>query len=111
MNEIDQYIASFSAEQQIVLNKMRAMVHEAAPLASEKISWAMPTFYFQGNIAHFAMNKAHIGLYPGPAAVEHFQEQLKPYKHSKGSIQFPLTKELPKELIQEIVRFNYNRSK
>ncbi|MDF2568174.1 MAG: hypothetical protein K0R90_1630 [Oscillospiraceae bacterium] len=105
MNEIDQYIAQYSEELQEKLQEIRQVIREAAPEASEKISWQMPTFYLNGNLVHFAMNKAHLGLYPGASGVEHFESELGDYKHSKGTIQFPLNKPLPKELITKIVQF------
>jgi uncharacterized protein YdhG (YjbR/CyaY superfamily) len=105
MNEIDQYITKYSIELQEKLQEIRRVIGEAAPLASEKISWQMPTFYLNGNLVHFAMNKAHIGFYPGASGVEHFESELGEYKHSKGAIQFPLKKPLPKELITKIVKF------
>lgn len=40
----------------------------------------MPTYWKGHNIVHFAASKKHIGLYPGPAAVEEFAEALKGYK-------------------------------
>lgn len=105
MNEIEEYIAQYPEELQEKLRIMRTLISEAAPDASEKISWRMPTFYLNGNLVHFAMHKTHIGFYPSPSGIENFKEQLKGYKTSKGAIQFPLDQPLPKELIQEIVKF------
>lgn len=51
--------------------------------------------------------KKHVGLYPGPEAVERFHEQLKDYKTSKGTIQLPYDKAHPLELIAEIARWCY----
>lgn len=64
----------------------------------------MPTYWKDHNIIHFAAQKKHIGLYPGPEAVEFFSEKLKQggLKFSKGSIQIPYSKELPLKLISEI---------
>lgn len=105
MNVIDEYMLQFPIEKQEVMQLMRAYIKETAPEASEKISWGMPTFYLHGNLVHFAMNKAHIGFYPGEHGVSYFEDRLTSYKHSKGAIQFPLDKPLPKELIQDIVAF------
>lgn len=105
MDEIEAYISQFSQEQQIKLREIRAIIKEAAPQAREKISWKMPTFYLNGNLVHFAMQKAHVGFYPGASGVEYFESQLGEYKHSKGAIQFPMSKQLPKELIEKIVKF------
>lgn len=105
MNVIDEYILQYPPEKQEKLHEIRQVIKEAAPEAQEKISWRMPTFYLNGNLVHFAMHKAHIGFYPGASGVEHFQNKLDGYQHSKGAIQFPLSEPLPRELITEIVRF------
>ena len=68
----------------------------------EKISWSMPTYWKGRNLIQFAASKRHIGLYPGPEAVEAFADSLKDYKTSKGAIQLPYSKPLPLELIAEI---------
>ncbi len=102
---IDEYIAQFSPEIQAIMQTVRKAIHEAAPLATEKISWQMPTFYHYGNLIHFAGNKSHLGIYPGASGVEHFAAELTEYKTSKGAIQFPYAKPLPIELIQTITKY------
>jgi uncharacterized protein YdhG (YjbR/CyaY superfamily) len=87
------------------MQTVRQAIREAAPQATEKISWQMPTFYLHGNLVHFAGNKSHLGLYPGASGVEHFLPELTEYKTSKGAIQFPYTKPMPIELIQRIAKF------
>lgn len=105
MNDIDKYISQYPAEQQVKLQEIRKIIQESAPMAEEKISWQMPTYYLNGNLVHFAVHKTHIGLYPGPSGVESFKDRLRDYKYSKGAIQFPLKQELPKQLIIDIVKF------
>lgn len=107
---IDEYIESFPTEIQEILNNMRAIIKEAAPSATEKISWQMPTFYLNGNLVHFAAHKNHIGFYPGASGVEAFLSVLGEYKCSKGAIQFPIDKPLPVELICKIVRFRVSEN-
>ena len=102
---IDEYIAGFPPEIQEKLEKIRATIQKAAPKAEEAISYMIPTFKLYGNLVHFAAFKAHIGFYPTPSGTEAFQAQLTPYKHAKGSIQFPLDEPLPLDLIRAIVRF------
>ena len=58
------------------------------------------------NIVHFAASKKHIGLYPGPAAVEEFAEALKGYKTDKGTIRIPYG-EVDAELIKRIALWCY----
>ena len=66
----------------------------------------MPTYWKGHNIVHFAASKKHIGLYPGPVAVEEFAEVLKGYKTDKGTIRIPYGK-VDAELIKKIVLWCY----
>ncbi|CQR54808.1 iron chaperone [Paenibacillus riograndensis] len=102
---IDDYITQAPPEIREKLEAVRKVIHEAAPEAEEKISYQMPTFFLHGNLVHFAAFKKHIGLYPAPSGIEAFQEELAQYKGAKGSVQFPLDKPLPLDLISRIVKF------
>lgn len=102
---IDEYILQFPPEIQEILEKLRKVIKEAAPEAEEKISYQMPTFVLHGNLIHFAAFKNHIGLYPTPSGIDNFKNELAEYKGAKGSIQFPLKKPMPYELISKIVKF------
>ena len=104
-HNIDEYIRQFPSEIQDMLQKIREIVHEAAPEATEKISYQMPTFYMNGNLVHFAAFKKHIGFYPTPSGTEQFRKELSVYKGAKGSVQFPLNQPIPYELIRRIVEF------
>jgi uncharacterized protein YdhG (YjbR/CyaY superfamily) len=103
---IDDYIAGFPPEIQQVLEELRSLIRAAAPGATETISYAIPTFDLNGkHLVHFAGYAGHIGLYPAPSGLEAFQEELKPYRSGKGSVQFPLDRPLPTDLIRRIVEF------
>ncbi len=104
-SNIDEYLQQFPIDIQKEMGKLREVIKEAAPQATEKISYQMPTFYLYGNLVHFAVFKNHVGLYPGASGIEMFLPKLKDYKTSKGTIQFPLDKPIPYDLISEIVRF------
>lgn len=104
-NNIDEYILQFPSEVQEILRSLRKIIKEEAPEAEERMSWQMPTFYLQGNLVHFAAHKKHIGFYPAPSGIEAFKEQLSEYKGAKGSVQFPLDKPMPYDVIREIVKF------
>ncbi|PKN94883.1 MAG: hypothetical protein CVU44_03500 [Chloroflexi bacterium HGW-Chloroflexi-6] len=102
---IDEYIANFPKDIQEILEKIRAVVKAAAPGAEEKISYQMPTFFLNGNLVHFAAFKKHIGLYPTPSGITEFNDELSAYVKAKGSIQFPLDKPIPYDLIGKITTF------
>ncbi|HSW57929.1 MAG TPA: DUF1801 domain-containing protein [Dehalococcoidales bacterium] len=102
---IDEYIQTFPPEIRLLLEQIRQIIREAAPEAKETISYQMPTFRLNGNLVHFAAFKNHIGFYPTPSGTEKFQKELLPFKSGKGSIQFPLDKPIPFDLIKKIVLF------
>ncbi len=102
---IDEYIAGFPKEIQTILEQVRMTIRQAAPEAKEAIKYAMPTFVLNGNLVHFAAFKHHIGFYPIPTGIEAFKEELSVYKQGKGSVQFPINKPMPLDLIARIVRF------
>lgn len=102
---IDDYIVQFPPEVQETLNTLRSVIKESAPNAEEKISYQMPTFALQGNLVHFAAYKNHIGFYPASSGIAAFKHELSEYKGAKGSVQFPIKKPLPYELISEIVKY------
>ena len=102
---IEEYILSQPEEVQSYLRQVNDAIKASIPEAKEKISWSMPTYWKGRNLIQFAAAKKHIGLYPGPEAVEAFAAQLAEYKISKGTIQLPYRKPLPLELIAEIAKW------
>lgn len=108
---IDEYILGFPNEMQVILQQVRETIRQAAPEATETISWGMPTFKLKGNLVHFAGYKKHIGFYPGASGIETFKEKFSGYKYSKGAVQFPIDKPMPLILIAEIVKFRVKENK
>lgn len=102
---IDAYIAGFPPEVQAILLEMRRTIAAAAPLATEKISYGIPTFHWKENLVHFAGYKRHIGFYPTGTGIAAFQDRFAGLKTSRGAVQFPLDKPIPYELVAEITRW------
>ena len=102
---VDDYIDGFPAGVKSRLRKLRATIQRAAPRATERIAYRIPTFYLNGNLVHFAAFEHHIGFYPGPSGISAFRDALAKYKRAKGSVQFPHDEPLPLGLVAEIVKF------
>jgi uncharacterized protein YdhG (YjbR/CyaY superfamily) len=102
---IDHYISNFPISTQNILKELRAIIREAAPAASEKISYQIPTFFQNGNLVHFAAYEKHIGFYPTSSGIQAFKSELRKYKTAKGSVQFPIDEPLPLKLVKKIVAF------
>ena len=104
---VEEYILAQDEDIRCCLQRVREVLISRLPDAMEKISWSMPTYWKGYNIIHFAANKKHIGLYPGPEAVAFFAEKLDQAgcKYSKGSIQILYSEELPLRLIGDIAKW------
>ena len=74
VDSIDEDIAALPEDVRPFLQRIRETIRAALPEAAEMISWQMPTYRNKHNIIHFAAFKKHIGLYPGPKAIENFAD-------------------------------------
>ena len=103
---VDDYISAFPEEVREILEKLRQTIRTAAPEATETISYDIPAFDLNGrHLVFFAGWKRHVSVYPLPAGDAAFQEHLGHYKRGRGSVQFPLNKPIPYDLVADIVRF------
>jgi uncharacterized protein YdhG (YjbR/CyaY superfamily) len=105
--DIDEYIATFPSDIQEILEQIRATIKKVVPEAEETISYGIPTFNLNGTyLIYFAAYKKHIGFYPVPNPVDKVDKDFASYKVSgKGTIQFPLDKPMPLNLIIKLVKF------
>lgn len=107
---VDEYIATFPADIQHLLEQLRATVTQAAPAAVETIKYGMPTYVLDGNLVYFAAFKNHLSFFAAPTSVQAFKEQLATYKTGKGSIQLPFDQPLPLELIGQMVAYRIRQN-
>ena len=103
--EFNAYFSTCPEETQQKLGELYETCKELLPEAAEKISYGMPCFSLKQNVVYFAAFKNHIGFYPTASGVKAFESELVGLKFSKGAIQLPLDKPIPKELIRKIVLF------
>jgi uncharacterized protein YdhG (YjbR/CyaY superfamily) len=108
---IDEYIAGFPQDVRLILEKIRMTILEAAPEAKEAIRYRMPAFILNGNLVYFAAFKNHIGFYPIPSGIAKFKADLSIYHQGKGSVQFPIDRPIPYDLIRRIVEFRVAENK
>jgi uncharacterized protein YdhG (YjbR/CyaY superfamily) len=108
---IDEYIAGFPPQVQAYLQKIRAIVKQAAPDAEETMKYRIPTFVLGENLVHFAAFDNHLGFYPTPSAIEAFSSDLEGYESAKGSVQFPLKRPIPFALIRRMVQFRVRETR
>jgi len=103
---VDEYIMSFPDGTRELLMQIRETIKQSAPEAEEGISYGMPAYKTKGRpLVYFAGFKSHIGFYATPSGYSMFADELSIYKQGKGSVQFPLNKPIPFNLIERIVKF------
>lgn len=109
---VDDYIHSFPAEIQTLLNELRQTIKGVIPNASEVISYQIPCFKVDGKyVIYFSAWKDHLSIYPIPDGPESFKKKIAPYKAGKGTLRFALNTPLPHELIKQVaVRLLEQRS-
>lgn len=101
---VDEYIAQYPEDVQVILREIRRVIRETAPDAVEKISYQMPGYAQHGSLVWFGAHARHIGFYPTGAGIAAFKDELAGYTQSKGAVQFPLDQPIPYDLIRKIVR-------
>ena len=104
-SHVDDYIKQFPESIRVKLVEIRKIIQEAAPEAEERISYKMPAYYQNGYVAYFGGHEKHVGFYPTGSGIEAFRAEIVMFKNSKGAVQFPLDRPLPKDLITRIVKF------
>ncbi len=105
IKDVDTYIETFPVATRALLIQLRNAIRASAPEADEVISYGMPGYKWNGMLVYFAGYKTHIGFYPGASGIANFKKYLSAYKLAKGTIQFPLDKPLPVQLLKKIIKF------
>ena len=109
MHTINNYISKYPPEVQQRLEQVRACIKEIIPDAEEVFSYGVPAFKLKKVVVMYAAHKEHIGFYPMPETIEAFKDRLKDYSYAEGTVRFPHTKDLPLELIREMVTFRLSQ--
>ena len=103
---VAEYIETFPADVQKILKKIRSTIRKAAPKATESISYQIAAYKLDGKVLiYFAGFTKHVSVYPAPRTAPEFADELAAYKGGKGTVQFPLDKPIPYDLIDRIVKF------
>jgi uncharacterized protein YdhG (YjbR/CyaY superfamily) len=103
---VDEYLDAVPEPARSTLQKVRAIIRAAAPKeATEAIGYGMPTFRYQGGLIGYAAFQKHCSIFPmSVAVIEAHADELKKYRTSKGTLQFPVDKAPPAALIKKLVK-------
>ena len=103
---VDEYLAALPEPARSTLKHIRAVIRSVVPKeTTEVISYRIPMFKYNGMLVGYAAFKNHCSLFPtGSGVLDRFEKELKGYRTSKGTIQFPSDKPLPDALVKKIVK-------
>lgn len=103
---VEEYLAGTPEPARSTLQHIRKVIKSVVPKeTTEVISYRIPMFKFNGMLVGYAAFAKHCSLFPtGSGVIEKFAKELKGYKTSRGTIQFPSDKPLPDALVKKIVR-------
>lgn len=111
LKDTDSYIAAAPEAMRPLLEKIRLTIRKAAPGAEEVISYGMPAFRYKGMLVYFAAFKNHCSFFPGNAGlIAELKTELKPFRTSKGTIQFTPENPLPAALVTRIVKLRVKQN-
>jgi uncharacterized protein YdhG (YjbR/CyaY superfamily) len=102
---VAEYLAGIPEPARTTLKKVRAAIRAAVPTGTtEGISWRMPMFKHKGMLLGLAAFTNHCSVFPGPAVIATLKDELKGFRTSKGTIQFPVDKPLSAALVKKLVK-------
>jgi uncharacterized protein YdhG (YjbR/CyaY superfamily) len=104
--EVDAYLAAVPEPARTTLQKVRAMIRSVVPAeTTEALSYGIPAFKYKGGLVAYAAFKNHCSFFPMNASlIDTLQDDLKGYRTSKGTLQFPVDKPLPAALVKKMVK-------
>ena len=107
---IDEYLNDQPENVRTALTGLRDCILTAVPEAVEMVNYNIPAYALikdgkRDQQIMIAGYKNHVGLYPHPSVMEKFEKELEGFKKGKGSVQFPLDKPLPRDLIIRMIKY------
>lgn len=104
--DLHDYYNNVPEASKLQLKRLHYIVKKLLPTATVVMNYGIPTFKINGkSIVGIGGWNNFVSLYPyGHDQIRKFQEELKAFKTTRGAIQFPLNKALPKKVITKIIK-------
>lgn len=108
--EVESYFNKLPKDRRQLIEKCLLLAYQFFPEddCTLQIAYQMPALKYRGKPVFYIGNFAkHIGFYPLPATIAHFEEAIKQcgWRYSKGAIQLPVDERLDWQLVEKIIIF------
>lgn len=106
---VDEYIAASPENVQAKLKQIQSVIREIAPEAIETVSYfgipgyAYEGYDYNGMFVWFSHKGSDVRVHLRPPVIDDHKAELKGLSTTKGIVSFPYDKELPLELIKELI--------
>src|SRR5688572_11094591 len=109
---VDEYLARLDEPDRTALTKLRTQIKQAAPKATELISYQIPTYRQHGRpLVHFAAQPKHHSLtVVSLEVINAFRDELQDFYVSGRTVRFSAKKPLPATLVKRIVKARVQES-
>jgi len=112
VTDVDQYLTLFPEATKEKLEQLRELIRDCAPEAEEVISYNIPAYKYHGFLVYFSGYAKHVSIsFPPRTIMQTFHDELSPYVSSKSTVQFPLDKPLPLDLIRRMVIYKMKENR
>lgn len=102
---VAEYVAGIPESSRQTFDALRAAVRQATPKdAEEVISYGIVALRTDRVLVWYAAFAQHCSLFPTASVLGQFRDELKGYKVSKGTVQFPVDEPPPAALVKKLVR-------
>jgi uncharacterized protein YdhG (YjbR/CyaY superfamily) len=105
--DVDAYIAASDKEARPNLEELRELIKSTIPTVEERISWGVPFYRYQGDLAGFAAYKNHVSFGIGAGALQSKEREMleeKGYVTGKRTIQIKFEQKVPASAIKKILK-------
>lgn len=101
---LEQYLDGVQPDFRKELERIRARVIKLCPKAEEVMSYGMPGFKYKGKyLLGYGAFKDHLSLFPTGSDLGEIEEDLRPFRTSKGTLQFTPENKIPNYVVNEII--------
>ena len=100
---VDEYLAGVPPKERAALQRVRRAMLEAAPDATEVVSYSMPGIRTTRVLAWYAAFPNHLSVFAWPETLDTIAA-VKKYRGTKSALHFSAEKPIPLALVKRIVK-------